>query len=59
MWSSEPHNANVIRCDKDSSGIKSLHLDNNNTIEADLFIDFAQVLEALIRRIPRGTFHSI
>ena len=31
--------ANVIGCDKDISGIKSLHLDNKNTIEADLFID--------------------
>ena len=31
--------ANVIGCDKDSSGIKSLHLDDKNKIEADLFID--------------------
>ena len=31
--------ANVIGCDKDNTGIKSLHLDNENKIEADLFID--------------------
>lgn len=31
--------ANVIGCDKDINGIKSLHLDNESTVEADLFID--------------------
>ena len=31
--------ANVINCDKDDSGIKFLHLDNGDVIEADLFID--------------------
>ena len=31
--------ANVIGCNKDNNGIKSLHLDNESTVEADLFID--------------------